>query len=84
MTTDDQIQDVKLYNMILIYKLQNYQSYYQANMISMSILLVKKYYHLIKKKIIEPAKFTYSLMGKALEKHTNTMKDKKKKGKLIF
>ena len=50
MTTDDQIQDVKLYNMILIYKLQNYQSYYQANMISMSILLVKKYYHLIKKK----------------------------------
>ena len=79
MTTDDQIQDVKLYNMILIYKLQNYQSYYQANMISMSILLVKKYYHLIKKKIIEPAKFTYSLMGKALEKHTNTMKDKKKR-----
>ena len=37
-------------NMILIEKLQKYQSYQQAKLTSMNILLVKKYYHLIKNK----------------------------------
>ena len=36
----------------------------------MNILQVKKYYLLIKKQIIEQAKFTYFLLGKALEKKT--------------
>ena len=35
--------DMKNCNMILIAKLQNYQAYHQANFISLTILLVKKY-----------------------------------------
>ena len=42
MTTDDQIKD-ETYNMILIEKLQKYQPYHQAKLISMNILQVKKY-----------------------------------------
>ena len=49
MTTNDQIKD-ETYNMILIEKLQKYQPYHQAKLISMNILQVKKYYHLIKNK----------------------------------
>ena len=41
---------MKDYNMILIEKLAHYQPYRQAKLISMSILQVKKYYHLIKNK----------------------------------
>ena len=46
MTTDDQIRN-KNYSMILIEKLQKYQPYHQAKLISMNILQVKKYYLLI-------------------------------------
>ena len=46
MTTDDQIRN-KNYGMILIEKLQKYQPYHQAKLISMNILQVKKYYLLI-------------------------------------
>ena len=42
MTTNDQIKDEK-YNMILIEKLQKYQHYHQAKLISMNILEGKKY-----------------------------------------
>ena len=49
MTIDDQIKD-EIYNMILIEKLQKYQLYHQAKLISMNILQVKKYYLLIKNK----------------------------------
>ena len=49
MTIDDQIKD-EIYNMILIEKLQQYQLYHQAKLISMNILQVKKYYLLIKNK----------------------------------
>ena len=41
----------------------------------MNILLIKKYYHIIKKKIIEKAKFTYSPLGKAFEKQIKTIQD---------
>ena len=40
--------EMEKHNMILIEKLQEYQSDHQAQLISMSILLVRKYYHLIK------------------------------------
>ena len=49
MTVDDQNRDEK-YNMILIEKLLKYQLYHQTKLVSMNILLVKKYYHLIKNK----------------------------------
>ena len=66
---------MKIYNMILIEKLQNYQPYHQAKLTSMSILLVKKYYLLIKKKKIKQVKFTYSPLGKAFGKQTKTVAD---------
>ena len=42
--------EMKNYNMILIERLQKNQPYDQAKLIRMSILLVNKYYHLIKSK----------------------------------
>ena len=39
--------DMKNYNMIITEKLPKYQLYHQAKLISMNILLVKIYYHLI-------------------------------------
>ena len=41
---------MKEYNTILIEKLQKYQPYHHAKLISMNILQVKKYYLLIKNK----------------------------------
>ena len=49
MTIEDKIKDEN-YNMILIEKQQKYQLYQQVKLISMNILLVKKYYHLINNK----------------------------------
>ena len=49
MAVNDQIRDENN-NMILTEKLPKYQLYHQAKLISMNILLVKKYYHLINKK----------------------------------
>ena len=46
MTINDQIRDEN-YNMILTEKLPKYRFYHRAELISMDILLVKKYYHLI-------------------------------------
>ena len=50
MTIEDQIRDKKNYNMTLIKRLQKYQLYNQAKLISMNILLVKKYYLLNNRK----------------------------------
>ena len=50
--------------MILIERLQKYLLYHQVKLVSMNILLVKKYCHLI-----EQAKFTYSPLGKTIEDH---------------
>ena len=41
---------MKNYKMIVIEKMQKYQPYYQAKLTSMNMLLVKKYYFLIKNK----------------------------------
>ena len=49
MTTDDQIRDEKL-QYDINREAPKYQPYCQAKLISMIILLVKKYYHLIKTK----------------------------------
>ena len=71
--------DMKNYNIILIKKQLRHQLYHQAKLVSMNISLVKKYYHLINKKIIEQAKFTSSLLGKAFEKQIKTIKDQGEK-----
>ena len=49
MTIDNQIR-YENYNTILTDKLLTYQPYHQEKLISMNILLVKKYHHLIKNK----------------------------------
>ena len=49
MAINDQIRDKK-YNMMSTEKQLKYQLYHQAKMISMNIVLVKKYYHLISNK----------------------------------
>ena len=41
---------IKNYNIILIEKLQKYQPYHQAKLISMNMLQVNKYYFQIKNK----------------------------------
>ena len=45
----------------------------------MNILQFEKYCLLIKKKIIEQPKFTYSPLGKAFEKQTKTIEEQGKK-----
>ena len=42
---------MKNYNMILIEKLQKYMPNQQTKLISINILQMKKYYHLIKSKL---------------------------------
>ena len=69
----------KNYNTILIEKKTKYQLYDLTKLISMNILLVKKYYSLIKKNILEQAKFTYSPLGKAFERQIKTIEDQGKK-----
>ena len=49
MTIEDQIKDENC-NMTLIERLKNYQLYHQAKLISMNILLGKKYCLLINRK----------------------------------
>ena len=69
----------KNYSTILIGKQLKYQLNHQVNFINMNILLEKIYYHLINNKIIEQARFTYSPLGKVLEKQTKTIKDQGEK-----
>ena len=71
--------EMKNYNIILIEKQLKYQLYHQAKLISMNILLVKKYHHLINNKKIEQAKFTYSPLGKTFEKQIKTIEDQGEK-----
>ena len=75
--------EMKNYRMMLIEKLQKYQPYHQAKLISMNILQTKKYYLVIKNKIIEQGKFTYFPLGKALkqlkDQRKKTIKDQRKK-----
>ena len=63
---------MKNYNMILIDKLQKYQLYHQAKLINTNILqeeILPSY----QKQVIEQAKFTYLLLGKAFEKQAKTI-----------
>ena len=53
---------MKKYNTILKEKQQKYQRYNQVNLINMNMAQVKKF---DQSRIIEQAKFTYSLLGKA-------------------
>ena len=64
---------------ILIQKLQKSQSHDQAKLITMNILPVKTFYLVMTKKIIEQAKFIYSLLGKAFEKQIKTVEDQGEK-----
>ena len=57
------ILEMKNYNMIATEKLAKYRLYYQTELVSMNILLVKKCYHLIKQKIIEQVNLIYSHLG---------------------
>ena len=50
MNIEDQIRDEKLQYDINIKRLQKNQLYHQVKLISMNILLVKKYHHLINNK----------------------------------
>ena len=70
---------IKNYNMILIKNQQKYRHYYLEKLINMNISQVKKYYHLIKVKIIEKAKFTHFPLGKEFEKQTKTIEDQGEK-----
>ena len=65
--------------MISIQRLQKYQPYHQEKLAGINILLVKKYYVLIKERVIEQAKFTFSPLGKASEKQIKTIEDQEKK-----
>ena len=59
---------MKNYNTMLTENQQKYQNYHLEKLINMNILQVKKYYLLIKKKVIEQAKFAYSSLGRGFEK----------------
>ena len=60
--------EIKIYNTILTGKHEKYQHYHLEKLINMNILQVKKYYLLIKQKLIEQVKFTNSPLEKAFEK----------------
>ena len=59
---------MKNYNTILIEKLQKYKLYHQTKLISMSTLLVKKYYLLIKDKYYNKLNLLILLWKKLLKK----------------
>ena len=71
---------MKNYNRTLIERLQKYQLYHQ-------VIKIDKYEYLTGKEIlpsnqqqiIEQAKFTYSLLGKAFEQQTKTIEDQGEK-----
>ena len=65
--------EMKNCNVILTGKPQKYQHYHLEKLININILQVKKCYLLIK-----VAKFTNSLLGKALEKNNCRSRKKKK------
>ena len=75
MTINDQIEDEKL-QYDINREAAKYQPYRRAKFISMSIWLVRKYYHLIKTK--NKLNITYSPLGKAFEKQIKTIEDQRK------
>ena len=69
---------MKNYNMILIERLQKYQLYHQARLISM-YLTGEEILPSNQQQVIEQAKFTHSPLRKAFEKQTKTIKDQEEK-----
>ena len=69
MAIEDQIRD----KMALIERLQKYQLYHQAKYLTGEQILPSD-----QRQIIEQAIFTYSSLGKALEKQTKKLKIKEK------
>ena len=69
--------------MKLIGRLQKYLLYHQAKLISMNILLVNEILPSNQQQMIQQAKFTYSPLGKAFEKQTETIEDQGEKIKLV-
>ena len=67
--------ETKNYNMILTEKQLKYQPYRQKKFINMTVSLVKINQQLI----IEQAKFTYSPLGKVLEKQIKTIEHQSEK-----
>ena len=76
MIIDDQIKNEILLS-ILIEKLQKYQPYYQAKLISMKLLQLTKLASK-QKLILEQAKSIDSPLVKAFEKQTKTIEDQGK------
>ena len=60
--------EMKNYNTVLAENLSKYLLYHQEKLVSMNILQVKKYYHLIKNK-------WYKKLSKAFEKQLKTIED---------
>ena len=69
MATDYMFRDKKNYNTKLSEKLQKYQQYHQVKLINMNILQTKEYY------LPFAVKFTYSALGKALQKQAKEQVD---------
>ena len=67
------------YSTTLIEKQLKYQLYHLFKFISMSISLVKIYYHPNQQKIIEHTKFTYYPLRKAFENQIKTIEDQGQK-----
>ena len=71
---------MKNYDMILIVKQLKYQLYHQVKFINMNILLVTEdILQSNQQQIIEQAKFTYSPLGKALDKQIKLIENQGKK-----
>ena len=64
---------MKKCNMILTETLQKHQHYHQVKLVNMNILQVKKYY--LQRREVEKTKFTYSPLGKTLEKQKKAIED---------
>ena len=73
MTIDDQIKDEKLQYNINREAAKISALSHQVKIINASFLQVKKYYYLIKKRIIEQINFTNTPLGKAFEKQIKTI-----------
>ena len=76
MTNDEVIREKNYNTVVLREKLRKYHPYHQVKLINMNLLLVKKYYFLIK---VKWAKFAYSPQGKAFKKRTKTTEDQGEK-----
>ena len=69
---------MKKYDMILTENLPKYQPYHQAKLISMNILLVR-ILPSKQQRIIEQAKFIYSLLRNAFEKQIKIIEEQEEK-----